>query len=104
MLDLADNQVMEKPTRGRPPKDLDPLREVLSKLPRKGRGLVRAPATRVAATLGWHRETVDAGLQRLVNLGEIRIVQRGRGKRGALVMFLDEAGKPSRLPVWEMVA
>ena len=91
---------MEPRSPGRPPKDLAPLREALSELPRKGRGLVRAPATRVAASIGWHRETVDAGLRRLVELGEIRIVQRGRGKRGALVAFIDDAGRSSRTPVW----
>src|SRR5437762_2115620 len=93
---------MEQRPRGRPKKDLAPLREVLSGLPRQGRGLVRAPATRVAASIGWHRETVDAGLRRLEALGEIRIVQRGRGKRGTLVAFIDDAGRSTRTPVWAL--
>lgn len=91
---------MEKRPPGRPHKDLDPLRKLLSSTPRSGFGLVRVPMTRFAVRLGWHRETVDTGLRRLEDLGEVRLKQRGRGKRGVLVQFLDLDGKPTRVPVW----
>src|SRR5258708_28031776 len=91
---------MQKRAPGRPRKDLDPLRELLSSAPRSGPGLVRVPMTGLAVRLDWHRETVDAGLRRLAALGEVRIVQRGRGERGSLVMFLDANDRPSRVPIW----
>jgi len=91
---------METRSVGRPRKDLTPLRDALSALGRSGLGLVRAPIDRLSTRLGWNPRTVTSGLERLEALGEVRLKQRGRGKRGVLVQFLDDDGKPTRVPVW----
>jgi hypothetical protein len=91
---------METRSVGRPSKDLTPLREALSALGRSGFGLVRVPIDRLSTRLGWNPRTVTSGLERLEDLGEVRLKQRGRGKRGILVQFLDVDGKPTRVPLW----
>ena len=90
---------METPRGGRPYKELAPLRDALSALPRSGLGLVRFPIERLSSRLGWNPRTITSGLERLEALGEIRVKQRGRGKRGILVQFVDD-GKPTRVPAW----
>jgi hypothetical protein len=87
---------------GRPSKDLTPLRDALFVLPRSGVGLVRAPVEGLATRLGWNPRTITAGLERLEGLGEIRLKQRGRGKRGILVQFVDD-GQATRVPVWQQI-
>ena len=84
---------------GRPSKNLTPLRDALFALPRSGPGLVRVPVEGLASRLGWNSRTITSGLERLEGLGEIQLKQRGRGKRGILVQFVDD-GSPTRDPVW----